>query len=81
MSEEILEERRVAGKIIKISKDGWGFITSKEIPFTRIFFHWTGLKQETLKFTELEKEMHVEFTPIEIPDKGWRALKIEVIMK
>lgn len=72
-------ERRVEGKIIKISDDGWGFITSREIPFTRIFFHWTSLKQDTLKFTELTTKMKVEFTPIEIEGKGWRAIKIKVI--
>ena len=45
------------GKIIKVVKrtdnpnsNGWGFITSRDIPYRRIFFHWTGLKQETIHF-------------------------------
>lgn len=73
------EDKRVFGKIIKVSEDGWGFISSKEIKFTRIFFHWTSLKQDTLKFTELKNGMKVEFTPVEVQDKGWRAIKIRVV--
>jgi cold shock CspA family protein len=73
------DEQRVKGKIIKVSESGWGFISSKDIKFTRIFFHWTSLKQETLKFTDLKSGMKVEFTPVEIEGKGWRALKISVI--
>lgn len=77
--EEIDDNIRNVGKIIKLSDEGWGFITSKEIPFTRIFFHWTSLVQDTLKFTELEEGMQVEFKAIEIPEKGFRAIKIKVI--
>jgi cold shock CspA family protein len=73
------EEKRVLGKIIKVSEDGWGFISSKEIKFTRIFFHWTSLKQDTLKFQELKNGMKVEFTPVEVEGKGWRAIKIRVV--
>lgn len=73
------EEKRVIGKIIKVSDDGWGFISSKEIKFTRIFFHWTSLKQDTLKFQELKNGMKVEFTPVEVEGKGWRAIKIRVV--
>lgn len=72
-------ERRVTGKIIKISDEGWGFISSKEVKFTRIFFHWTSLKQNTINFTELKNGMKVEFTPIEVEGKGWRAIKIVVL--
>lgn len=73
------EETRVQGKIIKVSEDGWGFISSKEIKFTRIFFHWTSLRQDTLRFPELKQGMKVEFTPIEVQDKGFRAIKIKVL--
>lgn len=78
---EVVEKSdvRVTGKIIKLSEDGWGFISSKDIKFTRIFFHWTSLKQDTLNFTLLKIGMKVEFTPIEIPDKGFRAIKIKVV--
>ncbi len=72
------DEKRVAGKIIKVSEAGWGFITSRDIKFTRIFFHWTSLKQNTLKFQELKNGMKVEFTPVEVEGKGWRAIKIVV---
>lgn len=72
-------EIRMTGKIIKVSENGWGFISSRDIKFTRIFFHWTSLKQDTLKFTELKNGMKVEFTPVEVDDKGYRAIKISVI--
>ena len=74
------DEKRVKGKIIKVSDEGWGFISSKEIKFTRIFFHWTSLKQDTIKFQQLRNGMKVEFTPIEIEGKGFRAIKIRVIV-
>lgn len=79
MTEPIVEERRIIGKIIKLSPKGYGFIISKDIPFTRIFFHWTALIQETIKFTELTTGMEVEFTPKESKDKGTRAIKIDVL--
>jgi cold shock CspA family protein len=73
------DEKRVRGKIIKVSDEGWGFISSKDIKFTRIFFHWTSLKQDTMKFQELKNGMKVEFTPVEVEGKGWRAIKIRVV--
>ena len=73
------DTKRIVGKITKVSDDGYGFITSRDIPFTRIFFHWTSLNQNTLHFTELRNGMEVEFTPIEVADKGWRAIRIEVL--
>lgn len=75
------ERPRVQGRIIKLSDEGWGFISSKDIKFTRIFFHWTSLKQDTLKFTELKNGMKVEFTPQDLGEKGWRAIKIKVVVK
>jgi cold shock CspA family protein len=74
-----MEETKVIGRIIKVSKMGYGFISSKEIQFTRIFFHWTSLKQNTLPFLELKTGMMVEFTPIQVPMKGWRAIHVSVI--
>ncbi len=77
------EEKRVSGKIIKLDqseqKGGWGFISSKDVPFTRIFFHWTSLRQDTLRFPELKQGMKVEFTPVEVEGKGMRAIKIKVM--
>ena len=67
------------GRIIKVSRDGWGFISSRDIEFTRIFFHWTALKQDTLRFLELKTGMMVKFVPLEIPGKGYRAVHVSVI--
>lgn len=72
------KDRRFNGKIIHVNDEGWGFITTPEVRFVRIFFHWTGLKNDTKKFLELKKGMKVEFNIKEYPDKGFRAIKIEV---
>lgn len=72
-------EQRAVGKIIKISDKGWGFISSKEIKWTRIFFHWTSLRQDTLNFANLQVGMMVEFTPMVVDQKGTRAIKIKVL--
>jgi cold shock CspA family protein len=71
--------KKVIGNISFLSEEGWGFILSKEIEFERIFFHWTGLTQDTARFKSLEKYMKVEFVPIELPGKGFRAIKIRVV--
>jgi cold shock CspA family protein len=73
------EPKRYKGKIIHVSEEGWGFITTPEIKFTRIFFHWTGLRNDTLNFKDLMKGMQVEFSTKEYEDKGLRAIKIEVL--
>jgi cold shock CspA family protein len=78
-SEPRPEEKRVIGKIIKVSDKGWGFISSKDIKWTRIFFHWTSLRQDTLNFKDIHNGQRVEFTPIEVEGKGTRAIKIRVI--
>lgn len=77
---------KLVGKIVKLSEDGWGFITSKDLKFTRIFFHWSSLVQDTIKFTELKVGMNVEFisqlvepTEERPKQKGYRAIKICVI--
>ncbi len=76
------EEKRITGKITKVnSSEGWGFITSIEIAFTRIFFHWSALNQDTLNFTELKIGMKCEFTPVKLQDKGYRAVKIKVLVE
>ena len=80
--ENIVEnEKKAVGRIIRVSKAGWGFISSRDIQFTRIFFHWTALRQDTLTFTELHTGMYVEFTPVQVPSKGYRALHVRVIDK
>lgn len=83
-------QRRVQGRITLINEEGWGFISSKEIPFRRIFFHWSFLDQdqpalnepkELSHFEQLEEGMMVEFKPLDIPEKGWRAIKIKILEK
>lgn len=76
-----MTDTKVVGRIIKVSKTGWGFISSKDIEFTRIFFHWTALRQDTLSFPELKTGMMVEFTPLKIEGKGYRAVHVKVIDK
>jgi cold shock CspA family protein len=76
--EQTKTSERIEGTIIKLD-DGWGFISSHAIPYTRIFFHWSALNQDTLHFTQLKKGMEVEFEPMEFPGKGLRAIKIKVI--
>ncbi len=73
------ERTKIIGKIIKIDKKGYGFITSVEIPFTRIFFHWTALDKDSPNYTQLKIGMRVRFTPIELINKGWRAINVEVL--
>lgn len=75
------QAKKVKGRIIKISEKGWGFISSKDIEFTRIFFHWTALRQDTLPFKELKAGMHCEFQPIQIQGRGWRAIHVKVVEK
>lgn len=74
-------KERTKGTILKLSPKGWGYISSKEIKFTRIFFHWTSLKQTTLSFPDLKVGMDVDFEALHIPGRGWRALHIQVIEK
>ena len=79
MNEEPTGQKLIKGKIIHLNDEGFGFITSIEIPFTRIFFHWTGLRGDTLKFTDLRENMKVEFSAYQHNEKGWRAVNIKVI--
>jgi len=71
------------GRIIFIEPTkGFGFIISPDIPFTRIYFHWSGLNSDTLHFTDLKKGMEVEFVPIDqilLGNKSVKAIKIKVI--
>jgi cold shock CspA family protein len=74
-------ETKIVGRIIKVSRGGWGFISSRDIEFTRIFFHWSALKQDTLNFKELEVGMFVEFIPTKMEGRGYRAIQVKVIPK
>lgn len=65
-------------------KGGYGFIASTALPFERIFFHWSGLRQDSLRFPQLEKRMKVEFIlqyreRDEKHEGGYSAIKIRVL--
>jgi cold shock CspA family protein len=79
----IMSDTRFKGKITKLGPTGWGFINSHEIPFTRIFFHWSKLNHNTLNFKDLKIGMEVEFTSkyyesTENKQGGHHAVDIEV---
>jgi|SRR5690606_35368231 len=79
ISEEALTElietaKRIRGSVIGVSSRGFGFIETKEIPFTRIYFHWSALRN--IHFSELKYKDRVEFEVIEVADKGLRAISI-----
>ncbi len=73
-----LDGSTAEGKIIKVLEQGYGFIVSPALKYTRIFFHWSALNQDTLNFAELKKGMRVRFSLKKFP-KSWRAIKIEVL--
>jgi cold shock CspA family protein len=85
VSKELVEDKLYSGKIITVnSRKGYGFITSLDIPFTRIFFHWTTLSQDTKNFKELTPGMKVEFNAVKAVGKdgkemGIKAIRIRVI--
>lgn len=70
---------RYIGKVVSLNERGFGFIISKDIKFTKIFFHWTALKQNTTNFADLKKGETVEFSIREVTDKGKQAVQIEVV--
>jgi cold shock CspA family protein len=69
----------ITGTINNIRHEGYGFITSPDLPFERIFFHWSGLRQDTLRFPKLKKRMRVEFQLAYDEVEGFRAIKIKVL--
>lgn len=75
-------DEKIEGKIISINPTkGYGFISSRDIPFTRIFFHWSALRADTVHFTKLEIGMKVEFRLVEVPGRGYRAVQVSVLDK
>jgi cold shock CspA family protein len=80
------KEKRIKGKIIRVDPKGYGFIISSELPFERIFFHWSSLRSNTLRFPELRRGMTVEFVArwqglddITKENKGYKAIRIVVV--
>jgi len=79
VTEQVHQTEKALGKIVKLSPSGWGFILSPQHQFTRIFFHWTALQQNTLNFTDLKVGMKVRFYTQKYKEQGTRAYKVEVI--
>lgn len=86
--EKAEKEKRIKGKIIRVDPKGYGFIISNELPFERIFFHWSSLRGNTLRFPELKRGMTVEFVArdqgkdeVTHENKGYKAIRIEVVNK
>lgn len=81
------ENKQITGKIIHLNQDkGFGFISSEDIKFERIFFHWTSLVGNKYKFTELKSGMKIKAEAFEVKpnedntkQRGWRAIRIEII--
>lgn len=61
---------------IRLLKVSYGFIEGAD--GLDYFFHKSGLQQTTLPFDELETRMLVEFTAIDNPPKGVRAIMVRV---
>lgn len=82
MTEQAKNKKKYIGTIFALNETrGFGFITSKDedLKFEKLFFHWTALKNETVKFTELKRGDPVEFEIMEVPDKGKRAINIDAL--
>jgi len=77
--EHTYQATKTEGKIVKLHPNGWGFILSPQLQFTRIFFHWTALSQNTLNFTDLKVGMRVRFYTQHHKEQGVRAYRIEVM--
>ncbi len=78
--------KRIEDKVIHLDEEGWGFFSSDEVKYERIFFHWSALSKGERNFKYLQRGMRCTFDCVFIkaskdglPDKGWRALKIKVI--
>jgi hypothetical protein len=72
-------EKRIEGKVILINKRGYGFISSIEIPYTRIYFHWTNLVPQTINFAEIRRGDPVDFVLEKKDDGTYKAIKVDVL--
>lgn len=73
----------IRGKVYHLG-NGYGFIESEVLPYTRIFFHWQNLDHNTLHFSEIKRGAELEFIAIEEKNTKtnkmeWRAQKVKVI--
>jgi cold shock CspA family protein len=72
-------DKRIEGKVIMINKRGYGFISSKEVPYTRIYFHWTNLIPQTINFAEIKRGDPVDFLLEKKDDGTFKAIKVDVL--
>ncbi len=79
------EHKRIQGKIFSINeKKGYGFITSLELEFEKIYFYWHNLVNGVSFKQDLRKGTLVEFDLVwvESTEKrpaGWNAFRIDIV--
>lgn len=72
------------GQIIYLNPKGWGFINSHDIPFEKIYFHWSALiSGKAPNFAKINKGAEVKFNAHlkTLPDgtRKWKAIQVEVL--
>jgi len=72
------EGQTIQGKILSLNDKGYGFISSTALKFTKIYFHWSALDQDTVNFANLKKGMKVEFKLV-YTAQGPRGIKVRVL--
>lgn len=74
-------KKDITGKIIYLNEtEGWGYINTHEIKFSKVYFHWTGLETNTKNFQELKRNDTLRFNAIK-REKGWKAINIMVVVE
>lgn len=76
----VSENKKIIGKIIHLSQNGYGFIESKELQFTRIYFSWKNL-HPAVQFTRLKVGDLLEFFPYFTEGRGYKAMKITKVQE
>lgn len=80
--EPVIPTGRIQGKVIRTHRDGWGFISSHEVPFYRIFFYWQDL-DPSIHFPKLhvktKLEFEVRYDPTREVGKRYSAKKITLV--
>ena len=73
-----LVKRGATGIVIRINKSkGWGFVITEDVPFTKIFFHWTELTSN-INFLEVNRKDKFVFDVMK-GDNGYRAINIRKV--
>ena len=70
-------ETKPVDGVVRKMKEGYGFIAGYDgIDY---FMHWTAMKKGQKEFRQLEIGDRVKFEAIVVPDKGPRAVEVEVV--